>query len=582
MSRHGLISRGAGRTACLALAVAVGLGPARALAQRAAPDRPPAVVSAPAPAHAAPPGAAVVEGGDEPGAPVLPLEVQIVRFHAPEKVKLEVLGPNPEPVPVGDGHGVATVGLRVGVPYRLRLSDLSGGREGADLYPVIEIVGHLHRPAGIDPSRYPIRIAFTENDFVDAVDHGRLVTQVVYLEDPEHALPITLPKDEIPVVTVSPAEEPLRVASALGRVMAIVRMGGRKPTVDELSGGPSGLGLSGMPTPSPCPFIGPGGGRCPLPCGPVQGHAPEAGRIWLPRDEFLCDGGDRGEPIHFAGDGGLRGIDPRDAVIEFNDGRRPRVLPTNLVCVYAPRCAEVRVSVGPNEALAVEALKGSKTLERQAGMAGLRHSNKLVQNQGAEANLVRARASALRGRVYAGEHEELRVLGGYDTATHLAVHVLNQGAEKLRIRQKPGRIRERNRIEGIRTAEGAKLTGIIQGAGEKVMSWKPNETVGVETPPNRPGLAVIKRVSAGEAEAGDVLTFAIQYRNMGNTPIRSVTVTDSLLPRLGYVPGSAQGPKGTVFTAGENRAGSTELRWELPGAIPPGGEGYVSFQAVVR
>ena len=39
------------------------------------------------------------------------------------------------------------------------------------------------------------------DDFDDVADRGRLVTQVVYLEDPEQALPITLPKDEIPVVT---------------------------------------------------------------------------------------------------------------------------------------------------------------------------------------------------------------------------------------------------------------------------------------------------------------------------------------------------------------------------------------------
>ena len=74
----------------------------------------------------------------------------------------------------------------------------------------------------------------------------------------------------------------------------------------------------------------------------------------------------------------------------------------------------------------------------------------------------------------------------------------------------------------------------------------------------------------------------ITYRNMGNTPIRSASIVDSLLPRLEYVKGSAKGPKGTVFSAGENRVGSTELKWELPGVIAPGASGHVSFQAVVR
>ncbi len=106
--------------------------------------------------------------------------------------------------------------------------------------------------------------------------------------------------------------------------------------------------------------------------------------------------------------------------------------------------------------------------------------------------------------------------------------------------------------------------------------------MGVESPPERPGLAVVKRVSTGEAEAGDVVTYVIEYRNMGNTPIREVAIVDSLLPRLGYVRGTAHGPKGTTFTADENRVGSTELKWILPGAVPPGVAGHVSFQAVVR
>ncbi len=114
------------------------------------------------------------------------------------------------------------------------------------------------------------------------------------------------------------------------------------------------------------------------------------------------------------------------------------------------------------------------------------------------------------------------------------------------------------------------------------MTWPAREVVGVEVPPNRPGLAVIKRVSEGMAEPGEVLTFVIQFRNMGNTPITAVSIVDSLLPRLEYVAGSAQGPRGTVFTAGENRAGSTELRWDLQGALPPGAEGHVLFQVLVR
>jgi uncharacterized repeat protein (TIGR01451 family) len=445
---------------------------------------------------------------------------------------------------------------------------------------VIEIVGHLHRPAGIDPGKYPIRIVLTEQDFEEAADNGRLVTKVIYLEDPDHALPLTTPKDLIPIVALNPTEDPTKVGAKLGRVMAIVRLGGRRPMPEELYA--ESLGAAGGLGGTPCPFTGPDGGRCPVACGPASGTPPPPGRPWAPRDEYLCDGGDRDGSARVGGDGGLRGIDPRDAVIRFDDGKQLRTLPTNIVCVYAPRFAGVRTSVGPNETVKVEIPIRAKYVEKESLEALLQTPRRMVQNQGAEAARNRARPSGLSSRVRAGVHTELRVLSGYDEAVHIAGRVQVQHPEVERIRQKPGVLLERLRIDVIKLAEGAVVTGVAEGAGEIVMTWTPRETVGVETPPGRPGVVVVKRVSASEAEVGDVLTFLIQYRNMGNRPIRAVSVIDSLLPRLEYVPGSSQGPKGTVFTTTENSAGSTELQWDLPDVLAPGAEGYVSFQAVVR
>ncbi len=553
----------------LVTATGLGLGSDAARAQQGA--------SAPAPA----PGLAVVGGPAvvAVSGPTLPNNIQVVRFQGPAGVLVEVLGPAPEPAPIGDGHGLLTVGLKVGTPYRLHVFNLPD-RPGAELFPVIEVVGHLHRPPGIDPGKYPIRVVFTASDFEDVADRGRLVTQVIYLEDPEQALPITLPKDEIPVVSLNPSEEPLRVAAALGRVMAIVRMGGRHPTADD-----PGFGAYGVVGPNcgnPCPFTQAEGARCTVPCGPVCGTPPPPGRTWLPKDEYLCDGGDHGAPAGRGGDGGLSGIDPKDAVIQFDDGRRSRTLPTNTVCIYAPRFSEVRTSIGPNENLIVVGTVGAKIVEKDASESGLQGPKRMTQNQGAEAALHRARASALGSRTRAGVHNTPVAALGYDNATHLAAKVTPQGAELMNLRMKAALMKERQKFVGIKTAESAVITGITEGAGAMVMTWTPRETVGVETPPLRPGLAVIKRVSTGEAEAGDTVTFVIQYRNMGNTPIRAVTVIDSLLPRLGYVKGSARGPKGTAFTSEENSAGSTELKWVLPDAVPPGVEGHVSFQAVVR
>ena len=588
MSRTGYFRR-AGLLARLALSM--GLASAgtvgSAFAQDGpAPPPPSPVVSAPAPSTVPatePPGSAstvaVADAAeavvvDEP--PGLPSDVQVVRFQGPEGVVLDVLGPPPEAVPIGDGKGLATVGLKVGTGYRLRLTNLPD-RPGVELFPAVEIVGHLHRPKGIDPGKFPIRVVFTLDDLVDASDRGRLVTQVVYLEDPDQALPLKLGKDEPIGVSLNPAENPLRVAAALGRVMAIVRIGGRRPVPDEM-GMPMGDGLAH----GPCPFTSSGGAKCELPCGPVVGTAPPEGRPWIPRDEYLCDGGDRATPLHFGGDGGLRGIDPRDAVIAFRDARRPRVLPTNTVCIYAPRFASVRTTIGANESLNVQEVRAAERLEKQASTAAAQGPRKLATHASAETNRVRMRASGLKGRVYAGEHAEIRVLSGYDVSSNIAGHTRIQGPERFRKRIKAqGNLGSAAPVL-LNRPEGVVMTGIIEGAGQTVMTWTPREVAGVEPPPDKPGIAVAKEVSATDAEPGDEVTYTIRFKNIGNTPINAVSIVDSLMPRLEYVPKTSMGPKGAVFTAAENKVGSRELRWDLPGAIAPGAEGYVSFRAIVR
>ena len=129
--------------------------------------------------------------------------------------------------------------------------------------------------------------------------------------------------------------------------MAIVRIGGRQPTPEEVNG-PAGLGLAN----TRCPFIDPWR-RWPLqaPLRAACGTPPPPGRPWLPRDEFLCDGGDRGRVGPLRRRRRPRRDRPPRRGRPVQRRRSPRVLPTNVVCVYAPRFASVRVAVGASEAL---------------------------------------------------------------------------------------------------------------------------------------------------------------------------------------------------------------------------------------
>ncbi len=560
------------------------------LAAQDAPAPAGVVVSSPAqPAAAGEPGVATtMPDAAAPAAPELAPEIQVVRFQGPVGLSVEVLSPAPEPVPLGDGGGVLTVGLRRGVGYRLRVSKIPY-RPDVEIFPVVEVVGHLHRPQGVDPGKYPIRVVFRQEDLDDVVDLGRLVTKVVYLEDPDQAIPLKVAKDQVSSLTLNPTEPPLRVASALGRPMAIVRIGGRRPAAEELSGesaGDAGLDYAAGIGAAPCPYLGMAGARCGMPRGPVCTTAPAPAKPILPRDEYLCDGGDRGVPASPGDHDTIGGIEPRDAVVRFDIGLRgqskPRVLPTNVVCVYAPRFAEVRVPSAAIEAVDVQVSQTNKYLAKMDKLAGAVPPRRLVQNQAPELARDRSRASGLRGRLLVGESSNNRGLAAYAGGVLFAVNQQKQKPELTRDRAKATYHGTKARVQAIRTGETPLVTGIIEGASEAVKVWGPHSMTGLETPPDRPGLAVIKRVSAQEAEPGDTLTYVIVYRNMGNTPIAAVTIVDSLLPRLEYLKGTSEGPEGTTFTTALNRTGSTELRWTLKNPLPPGVMGHVSFQAVVR
>jgi hypothetical protein len=124
----------------------------------------------------------------------------------------------------------AGVAVAVGHTYRLRLSDMPEF-PGAELYPTIEILDRLHPPAG-KAEQFPVPIEFTEEEIEFALD-GRLVTKVVYLEQPQLAPPETLrpPKG---IRSVPASRNILAEADHHGRPMVLVRLGSRIPDADTI------------------------------------------------------------------------------------------------------------------------------------------------------------------------------------------------------------------------------------------------------------------------------------------------------------------------------------------------------------
>lgn len=120
----------------------------------------------------------------------------------------------------------AQVGLLVGHVYRFQVTEIPYN-SGAELYPTLEIINRLYPPPGKE-NEFPVEVEISQEDLELALS-GRLVTRVIYLEDPMTALPTTGEEKTTLSQNLEPAQNPLTAARQLGRPMAILRIGNRQP-----------------------------------------------------------------------------------------------------------------------------------------------------------------------------------------------------------------------------------------------------------------------------------------------------------------------------------------------------------------
>jgi hypothetical protein len=168
----------------------------------------------------------------------------------------------------------AQASLIVGRTYRMKLSGLEHF-PGVDFFPSIELIDRLHPPAGREED-YPIDFEFTQEELEWAAN-GRLVTKVVYLEQPQRIPTVMLDRAQR-IQTIEPSRDVLAEADSLGRPMAIVRLGGRTPDphrpdpVFFQPGGPVRVTMKPAPAEVNQTSTQPAPGRLPSPSNPtVQG-----------------------------------------------------------------------------------------------------------------------------------------------------------------------------------------------------------------------------------------------------------------------------------------------------------------------
>ena len=137
---------------------------------------------------------------------------------------------------------------------------------------------------------------------------ARLVTKVVYLEDPEKAVPAAA-RPDVPIEFPADTEEDaVKAAPDNGRLVAVLRLGDR-PAPAERAPRPDGRWHD--PAPGRCttwPRRRPR--RC-CPGSPARSSTRSSGRS-RPTEECILDGGDRGDRLGIGPDGRLGGLDPTD------------------------------------------------------------------------------------------------------------------------------------------------------------------------------------------------------------------------------------------------------------------------------
>ena len=494
----------------------------------------------------------------------------------------------------------ANVKLVVGQSYRAKLSDMPEF-PGIELYPSIEVIDRLHPPAGL-ADKFAMPMTFTIDD-IDAAIDGRMVTKVVYLEQPQLAMPFELSGDTA-VRTLQPGVNLIEEADKAGRPLAIIRMGGRLPTPNQTRGAFFGNGAPVLTSTAKKPStnkveqavafsaaeprvqlasqeVAPGETRFKQNRYGLIAASPALAEQFP--DEYLFDGGDRAYPVHYDG-GNMVGVETEDTVAEYQDHQGARkVKASNRVAIYAPRFAAVRTFTGVSEGFNVQ--RPISNVDQIQGAA-------MRQKVGGKTGMQRDRVQGVRMRSRAGGIFSQTTRRDVSAAKGLTQHVkllnLFEGVQFLH----DGRFRSSELAQLHRGMNAAaiwtrELNPVVMAdltALQQVYAqFKVAELVGIEEGHRKPGrLRLVKLADKEVAKPGDVITFTIRFDNLGDRELQHVRLIDNLTPRLEYVDDSATSDLPGSLSVDDYGEGSHILRFELDNPLAGSTGGVITFQARLR
>ena len=319
---------------------------------------------------------------------------------------------------------------------------------------------------------------------------------------------------------------------------------------------------------------------------PYQHHGPWSppgiDQPW-PRDEYVRDGGDRGQPAAVGRQWRAYGVEPEDTVAHFDtlDGRT-HVQPSNRVHIYAPRFGAVRQVSGVAANNQANRATGVVQPERIVGPSTLQIVGTGTQQQQPVGEVGVRLIGANRGEQQGGVVSAADKARGFDNrfAPYENLEVIRRGVMEASemawlARGAAAAQAWTNNEEVVVMLDNQKASAEMQ-----IESVQSVHTVG--EPPGNPRLRVIKVASEQFASPGDDLSFTLRFDNVGNQVIGNVTLIDNLSGRLEYMEDSGQCSLDARILTEPSESGSVVLRCEVVEPIEPGQGGILRFRCRVR
>ncbi|HEX4072706.1 MAG TPA: hypothetical protein VHX68_16105, partial [Planctomycetaceae bacterium] len=461
---------------------------------------------------------------------------------------------------------------------------------------------------------FPIPIRFTAEEIESAID-GRLVTKVVYLEQPQ--LAVTGDLTQAMLARFLPPDRNLLIeADRAGRPMILVRIGSRTPDdsradaafflppapfrLAELHARPSEADSGHTVVIDKATTFTPAVPRSeveptdairratrrgllgPTPPRPYFALEPPAPPWELYPDEYLLDGGDRGLPVHET-PGHREGLDTEDAVAEYVDHTgNAHLLPTNRVAIYSPRFGFVGTKTGLEAGVTVSRAASAVDLTRGEGVRNRVGTVDQEQRMPSLSVRVRSRASGFDTEAGQMGVNQQTILSQNTELAGSLEGVQNQGAPEMRQSDRARIARERQAAIAWTRNEFPVIAASLEGAQQVVVKFVASELVGIEDR-RKPGrLEIVKLADKQIAQPGEIVSFRIEYENIGDRELKDVRIIDNLTPRLEYVADSATSSRTAALSVTDNGEGSVILTWSLKEPLKGKSKGFVTFKSRVR